>query len=165
MTVTSDPDGSELDGLDPLAKLAVRAIAIAEDVRALSAALDEIAELHGPDGIPTTALMWCEIVADHLTDGRFRDDDIRHRLVFQPQYLDTVSGQRLSVEDTDPSWVWAGRFLAAFAALDEPTVIALYDSLPTGVEAGKALHCLARMTLNITTQTPRGHSLQTLPEG
>lgn len=111
----------------------------------------------GGDGIMFAIVAWCDtlIVRQQQVTGQKEGDFVR------PAWLNTDTGDiALNADDVPPPIRWAGRLVAARAAMDHDAWDALVKSIPdtpmATTEHVSALLTSVAMTLNSLSQIERG---------
>jgi len=101
----------------------------ADDWEQAGAYVEELHETNGGEGIQLLLAALADTLIIH--QGGPPDSNA----VVVPMWVDTINGGGLELADDVPPPVrWAGRFIAARAADDEPACAALYNSITTDEE-------------------------------
>ncbi len=97
--------------------------AMADDWGAVSRALQTLIDECGGEGVIAAMSAWCDTLLIHTHDI---DPKVPLRLLF----VNADTGDIGDADDVPPEVRWAGRLVAARAAMDKPTWDALIDSIP-----------------------------------
>lgn len=128
--------------------------AIDDDGDRAAKAVKAISDEAGGEGLGWAVTAWCDTLILHYRHATGTPDDAPIR----PGWLHAGTGERTTEADDVPVEArWAGRVIAARAALDHPAYDALFRSLP---EDGAAVGDHVTMLLSMT-----GLTLRSLLEG
>lgn len=104
--------------------------AMADDWKAASGALQTLSDECGGAGVGDAMRAWCDTLIGR-THGDLQDSGSGVRLVFK----NADSGEMGGADDVPAPTRWAGRLIAARAAMDQPTWQALLEAIPPGNDA------------------------------
>lgn len=112
------------------------------DWSAASSTVEALQDRYGPPGISFLIVALADAVLAH--QGIERGGDA----LVLPVWLDSTQQRCGSADDVPPRVRWAGRFIAARAADDEATAVALLDSLVDDAEFSDRVSALMEITVD-----------------
>jgi hypothetical protein len=113
----------------------------------------------GGEGVVVAMMAWCDTYVDHATDGQASHAAAAARV--NVAYVNTYSGRldQQGSPDVPGPVQWAGRMLAARAAMDEAAWTAMMDELPPdGHVVGQHVLALLRAVARTVNGLPRGYA-------
>jgi hypothetical protein len=137
--------------------LAAQALAFAR-VDDWSRAGDVVQELHDTyagEGVQVMLIALADTLL--MYQGGYKDPQ-RPDAVVLPMWIDTSTGSTALADDVPPPIRWAGRFIAARAALDEDACAALWNSVTTDEEFTENICATLEMvavSLNVIKGVPQ----------
>lgn len=139
------------------ARLAAAALAAAQADKTNTAAgyIKRISDECGGEGLEVALRTWCDATVDHATDG--------DRAAGRPNisFVNAKTGEldNAASDRVPPSIRWAGRLIAARAALDLDAYRALLDELPEdGAEIGTYFLAVVNVVATTINGLPRGYA-------